>query len=430
MLIPLLIIILALTVSGFIAFAEAALFSFDREKWEEDHSNDKDTVRSIAWFHEHPERSAAFVRTVRTFSMIAGSFAAGWLLFTETEFLIESTPIMLLYGFITALALSSLYWIFALLIPKAIGEKYSQSASPSLSTPFLLLLNLFYYPLKIITHISNLLLLPFKTHSSFLPQHTSEDKIRAMIDEGLKSGSIDPTEHEILENVLEFNDLKANEVMVPRTEMVAVEISDDNDSLLKEIVNTGHSLVPVYTDSLDRIIGIIHIKDLMRSAVQQEKPDIKGCIRPAYFVPETKMISEILREMQTRGERICIVTDEYGGTEGVLTLEDILSEIVGDFSDSDTPAELTYSRLPDGSYSILGSMEVDDFNDTFNLELPESDRYNTVAGFVAYFTGKILNPGEVFRYENVDFELVKKIKQRMVQFKISAEHNLHKEETE
>jgi putative hemolysin len=125
--------------------------------------------------------------------------------------------------------------------------------------------------------------------------------------------------------------------------------------------------------------------------------------------------------MQKQGERIAIVTDEYGGTEGVITMEDILEEIVGEIKDKTKSEVLDYSISPEGKYYVLGSMVIDDFNETFSVQLEESDDYNTVAGFVAYKTGKILNPGEKLVYKNLSFELIKKIRQKMVQFKIFDE---------
>jgi putative hemolysin len=156
----------------------------------------------------------------------------------------------------------------------------------------------------------------------------------------------------------------------------------------------------------------------MKSLIEGNKLNLKDLVRPAYFVPETKSISEILREMQKQGERIAIVTDEYGGTEGVITMEDILEEIVGEFKDKTSTEVSAFSKLPDGRYYILGSMNIEEFNDVFNYQLPESDEYNTLAGFISEKTGKILNAGERFEHEDLVFELIKKIRQKMVQFKV------------
>ncbi len=179
--------------------------------------------------------------------------------------------------------------------------------------------------------------------------------------------------------------------------------------------------MPVYENSLDNIVGILHTKDIMRAIIERQNINIKSLIRPACFVPETKLISEILKDMQKQGEKIAIVTDEYGGTEGVVTIEDILEEIVGEIKDKTKSEINSYSKLPDGKFYILGSMFIDEFNDTFNFELEESDEYNTIAGFVADKSGKILDVGEKFEFNGLIFELIKKIRQKMVQFRVYDE---------
>ncbi|HEY4755487.1 MAG TPA: CBS domain-containing protein, partial [Ignavibacteriaceae bacterium] len=205
--------------------------------------------------------------------------------------------------------------------------------------------------------------------------------------------------------------------------MSAIELVNDKSEIMKYIIRTGHSLFPVYEDSLDNIVGVLHTKDFLKSIAEEVQIDIKSLIRPAYFVPETKLISEILKEMQKRGERLAIVTDEYGGTEGVITMEDILEEIVGDLGDTSQTEVKNFSLLPDGKYYVLGSMDISEFNEVFSIDLPESDEYNTVAGFISYSTGKILNIGESFEFNSLTFELIKKIRQKMVQFRVYSNSN-------
>ncbi len=308
---------------------------------------------------------------------------------------------------------------FGMLIPKAIGFRYAEPIGKR-SVRFVLFLSRLLNPfIKIVTELSNLLLAPFNEKTNFSQSRLTEDEIRIIISEGVKSGALNKTEHEIIENVFEFNDLRANEVMVPRTEMNAVEMSENEKDLLQEIMTSGHSILPVYDENLDNISGVLHTKDIVKSVIEGGTLTIKNLLRPAYFVPETKLISEILKEMQNRGERLAIVTDEYGGTEGVITMEDILEEIVGEFSNTSQIVE--YNRLPDGKYYVLGSMYIDDFNEVFNINLPLSDEYSTVAGFVSYRSGKILNIGEKLKFERLNFELIKKIRQKMVQFRIHSD---------
>ncbi len=413
---------------GYLSAAEAAIASFGSQKLEEmREKNDK----YLSLFESIKQDANAFFGSIQistNITLIAASILAFIIaielinpFFTDSHIIFFSQYSKLLSSVLAVLCVSFLTMIFGILIPKVLGFRYAEKIGKASIRPLILLTTLLKYPVRIITYFSNFLLKPFNERTNFSQTRISEDEIRILISEGVKSGSINETEKEIIENVFEFNDLRANEVMIPRTDMVAVDINEDEKENAKVIIKSLHSLVPVYEESLDNIIGVIHTKDFMKSYVDGSIVSIKDLIRPAYFIPETKLISEVLKEMQKRGERIAIVTDEYGGTEGVITMEDILEEIVGELRDNTQMEIKEFTRLPDGKYYILGSMSIDDFNELFNIPLPTSEEYNTVAGFIADKTGKILNSGEIFKYEILTFELIKKIRQKMVQFKVYSD---------
>lgn len=331
---------------------------------------------------------------------------------------------------LTAMILTFIVLIFNVLIPKAIAFKYSDYIGKNSVRKILFLSDLFKYLIRTISSIANFILLPFKEKIGFSQSKPFEDEILDIISDGVKSGTLDETEQKIIENVFEFTDLKANEVMIPRTEMIAIDIDDEIESNIKKIIQTGHTLIPVYENSIDNIIGVLHTKDVMKSLIEKKDISLKELMRPVYYVPESKPISQILRDMQKQGQRLAIVTDEYGGTEGMITMEDILEEIIGEIRNEGREYK-AYSKGKDGKYYILGSMNISDFNDVFNYKLPESDEYNTIAGFVSERTGKILNPGEQLEFEGLVFELIKKIRQKMVQFRIYAKNgDLNENETE
>lgn len=337
-----------------------------------------------------------------------------------------SVTVVIIFAVLT---LTIVQIIFNILLPKAYAYKYSESIGKKSANIILVLSKIIGFIPASITFISNILLLPIKEKTNFSQMRPSEDEILDIISEGVKSGTLDESEQEIIENIFEFNDLRANEVMIPRTEMIAIDILESDLNNINEIIKSGHSLVPVYEDNPDNIIGVLHTKDIVKNMIEKKEEPIRKLIRPVYFVPETKLISEILRDMQNQGERLAIVTDEYGGTEGVITMEDILEEIVGKIKDNSEAEVNQVTRLQDGSYYILGAMHIDDFNETLNFNLPESDEYNTIAGFISDKTGKILNPGESFIYEGLVFELMKKIRQKMVQFKVYKKDGSHEEST-
>lgn len=424
------IVVILILLAGVISAADIAIATFGTNKIEELKEKHDKASEMFDSIQKDPNSFYGTIQISANLLMVT-SAVVGFHLFMRLFYkvfygdAIHSLDIYseLLAGISSVLLISFLIILFSVLIPKALGFKYSEKIGRTFILPLMLLSKIIKYPVKIITWLGNLILIPFNEGTNFYQTKMSEDEIRVIISESVKIGTLNKTEQEIIENIFEFNDLHANEVMIPRTEMSAIELVNDKSEIMKYIIRTGHSLFPVYEDSLDNIVGVLHTKDFLKSIAEEVQIDIKSLIRPVYFVPETKLISEILKEMQKRGERLAIVTDEYGGTEGVITMEDILEEIVGDLGDTSQTEVKNFSLLPDGKYYVLGSMDISEFNEVFSIDLPESDEYNTVAGFISYSTGKILNIGESFEYNSLTFELIKKIRQKMVQFRVYSNSN-------
>ncbi|MCH7773908.1 MAG: HlyC/CorC family transporter [Bacteroidetes bacterium] len=430
------IVIFALLVffAGFLEAAEIAISSIGENKIDELKEQKNKNVRYFEKILQDEESFFGSIQLLFTLTTVLSAIVGFRLIFYFlNSFLLEqgySSTIInlnLIAAILSVIIITPIIIIFSLLIPKAIGFKYSNGISIKSARLLYGFSQVLKIPVKLLTAVSNWFLKPIKEKTNFSLSRPSEDEILDIISDGVKSGAIDETEQEIIENILEFNDLKSNEVMIPRTEMIAVDLTEEKEVILKEIIKTGHSLVPAYEETTDNIIGVIHTKDLMRRYIEKKNISIKNLVRPAYFIPETKPISEVLKEMQRRGERLAIVTDEYGGTEGLITLEDILEEIVGEIKDKTKIEESEFSRFPDGTFCILGSMDIDDFNETFNYTIPESEEYNTIAGFVAEKTGMIMSQGDSFEFEGLHFELIKKKRQKMVQFKVFTDNNDFKE---
>lgn len=416
--------------TGLITAAEIALSSFGENKIEELKEKGDNIWQKFNLVHKNPE---PFYGTIHLLSLtfLISSVVFGFLLsakfinpdIAEPGVGIYDDLLRLIISFaFTIISIACALTIFSYLIPRALGFKYADILGRLFIRMLIPLSMLFIIPARLLNSFSNFLLLPFKEKTNFAQAKPSEDEILDIISDGVKSGAIDEKEEKIFKNIIEFNDLKAGEVMVPRTEMISIDINETNEELLRNIIIKGHTLIPVFEHSIDNIVGILHSKDVARLLLDSGSiSSVKSLIRPAYFIPETKLISEILSEMQQRGERLAIVSDEYGGTEGVITIEDILEEIVGELKSDSKSEQKEYYKFPDNKYFVLGSMQIADFNEVFNLTLPESDEYNTIAGFIAERSGKILNLNETVDYEGVKFELIKKIRQKMVQFKIYSE---------
>jgi putative hemolysin len=220
-------------------------------------------------------------------------------------------------------------------------------------------------------------------------------------------GTLDEEEQEMIENVLELSSSTADEIMTPRTDIVAVEVSSDLSKLIEIITSGGHTRVPVYEDNIDNIIGLVYAKDLL-AEIGKEPADFKlrEKIRTAYFVPETKPLRVLLHEFQNQKLHIAVVLDEYGGTAGIVTLEDILEELVGEITDEyeETPPE-PIKKIDQNTIEVDARTSIDDVNDEFELSLPEDEDYETIGGFVFSRLGYIPKTNESFEYENLKFTI-------------------------
>ncbi|MDH7571740.1 MAG: hemolysin family protein, partial [Armatimonadota bacterium] len=243
-----------------------------------------------------------------------------------------------------------------------------------------------------------------------------------IVEESEKEGVLEEQETEMIHSVLEFTDIVVREVMVPRIDMVCVEVSHTIDDLLDVILKSGHSRIPIYEETVDNIVGIVHAKDLLR--VVRTVPgehDIRSAnvMRPVYYVPETMKVDDLLAQFQRSKHQLAIVVDEYGGTAGLVTLEDLIEEIVGPITDEyDVENEPKLSMLEDGSAIADARMPIDDVNKLLGLRLPDEES-ETLGGFVFTLLGKIPVVGESVEYDGVRLEVVEADNRRVARVKIA-----------
>jgi len=242
------------------------------------------------------------------------------------------------------------------------------------------------------------------------PEEQQEEKQEEFLDDLEQQkieGVVDEEEQEMIENVLELSDTSAGQIMTPRTDIVAIEVNSDLNSVLTTVTEAGHSRFPVYQENIDNIIGMIYAKDLL-TEIGADPADFKlrDKLRQAYFVPETKPLRVLLHEFQSRKLHIAVVLDEYGGTAGIVTLEDILEELVGEIADEyeQTPAE-HIRRIDQDTIEVDARTYIDDLNDEFELGLPEDEDYETIGGFVFSHLGYIPKTGEGFEHNGLKFTI-------------------------
>jgi putative hemolysin len=236
--------------------------------------------------------------------------------------------------------------------------------------------------------------------------HTEED-IRIIVAHAEDTGVLEHDEREMLYKVFDFADKEASDVMVPRPEVIGLSIEMPPEEALRAVLESPYTRYPVFRESLDDIIGILHVRDLVSAMNDRGIADVQleELLRPAYVVPETKDLGALLAEFRRQNQHIAVVVDEYGATEGIVTLEDILEEIVGDIEDEfDLPDE-SIERLDERTVRISGTFPIDDFNEQFGTELEQED-YHTVAGYVFGLLGRAAEPGDAVDSEGLHFTVI------------------------
>lgn len=308
--------------------------------------------------------------------------------------------------FVIALAI---FMIFNLIIPHA-WAKYSGEKVISRTYILLMALSKISWPVLVVYKSTDKLVRRLAGVIEVTPEEHKEEKQEEFLD-GLKQrkmeGVVDEEERLMIENVLELSETTAAEIMTPRTDIVAINVNSDQKTVLQTITSAGHSRVPVYEENIDKIVGLIYAKDLLGDIGKSESNfNLREKIRQAYFVPETKSIRELLHEFQNQKLHIAIVLDEYGGTAGIITLEDILEELVGEIIDEyeKKPPE-PIKQIDENTIEVDARTYVDDLNDKFELNIPEDEDYDTIGGFVLSYLGYIPKTGASFDYENLKFSI-------------------------
>ena len=316
------------------------------------------------------------------------------------------------------LFVSYLSLVIGELVPKSLALRYAEQISVFVAPIILFFSKIFSLPVKSLVNSSNFILKPFKDKTSFSESKISEEEFKIMLDEGKKTGVIDKTEHELISSIFEFTDTMVKEIMVPRTDITAIDCSISSENLFSTISEEGYSRIPVYKKNLDNIIGIIYAKDVVSLLEYRNLIILDDIIRQPYFVPQTKKISELLKEMQRKKIHIAIVNDEYGGTAGIVTLEDIIEEIVGEIQDEYDEELKEIESSSDGSFLISGKLSISNFNEKFNSAIPEDNGYETISGYIQSIIGKIPELKEEVKTDSFSFFVVKKSHRRIRQIQV------------
>ena len=329
----------------------------------------------------------------------------------------------ILHGISFAIAFSFitfLHIVFGELAPKTAALELSERVSYVIAVPLLIFYKVFNYPIRLLDWAGTKTVRLFGLHPSGAHGSSyTEDEIRQLIRVSEESGHLNKEERTLINKVFEFSETTVKEAMIPRTEVVAIPEKSKLEAIVKAFREYGYSRLPVYRDSLDDIAGFVHSKDVLTYILQPKTFELERIIQKPMYVVDTARLEDVLRQMQKEKFHFGFVVDEHGGVEGIITLEDLLEEIVGDISDEhDVEVDEQIVEQPDGSFLLDGSLAVRDLNRRLEINLPISDGYTTIAGFLMSETGQILSEGQMVPFNGHVFKIEKVEKHRILRVRM------------
>ena len=413
------VLVLILLVAFFSA-TEVAILSTRKSRMKELAEDGNRRAAIVLGFQNNPEQFLASIHLGIIFSLMFAAALGGAVGFqllapslkaSSHAWISEGSDWMSLA--IIVVTIGSLIVVFGQLVPKSLALRFAEPVSLAVAPTMTIFATLFTLPARMLTFASNVFLAIFKDRTTFTESRISEEEFKLMLEEGTKTGIIDKTEHELIESIFEFTDTTAKEVMIPRPDVVAVDLGMPRDEIVRTVIEEGYSRMPVYRETIDNIVGVVYTKDLLGLLEYRNLIILEDIIRPPYFVPETTKISRLLRDFQKSKIHMAIVIDEFGGTEGIVTMEDIIEEIVGEIHDEYDEEIKEVEPAADGTYLVNGRITIRDLNERFDTNLPEHEAYDTLSGLLHKLTGRIPDLNEVIRHENLVFTIMKKSQRRI-----------------
>lgn len=391
-LLPILVLVILIFINAFFAAAEIAVISLSEAKLKRQAEEGDKKAKKLLKLMQSPDRFLSAIQIAITLAgflssaFAADSFAgplANWLREDVGITAIPAGTLNTIMVIVITIILSYFSLVLGELVPKRLGmkktEKVARATVGVVSAVAAVFRPLIWFLSKSTNAVLRLLGIDPKAEE----EEVSEDEIRMMVDLGEEQGAIESAEKELIENIFEFNNTTAEDVMIHRTHMVMVWIEDTHEDIISTIQESGMSRFPVYEEDADDIIGILSTREYLLNAQLSHPKPLRELLRPAYFVPESVRTDVLFRDMQSKKVHMSIVVDEYGGTSGLVTLEDLLEEIVGNIYDEFDPQdEQDIIRLEDNIWKVAGTAELERLGEELDVELPEDEEFDTLGGLV------------------------------------------------
>jgi len=410
------VFIVLVGLSAFFSGSESAFFSIDDSELKE-MENDKNKSykkKRILWLMGRQRRLLMTLLAGNTIVNVGAATTAA--IFTAKFFRIHEAgntyKIIIEIGVVTLILL-----IFSEVSPKIFAVKNPLHFAENVSLPVTGLVKLGTPVTWLIEKIANVFLkmLNIKKEMPFM----NEEELKALIDVGTEKGTLDHTEREMIHSIFEFRETTAKEVMIPRPDMICIDINTPYKKVISLIKKYGHSRIPVFQENIDNIKGLLYVKDLLPFIMDSKSvPKIESLLHKAYFIPESKRIDELLKEFQKERMHMAVVVDEYGGTAGLVTMEDIIEEIVGEIRDEYDMEKPLIQKKDKRTWIVEGKIDIEDMNEKTGLNIPDDEGYESLGGFIFDQLGHIPVENEKVEWDNVEFIVEKIEKQRIKRVKV------------
>lgn len=416
------LIIIFIIINGFFAAAEIAVVATRRVRIRQLVEEGDKNALILQQFKENPDRFLATIQIGITLAGVIAAAVGGAAAVGVIKPIIQEIPIQPISAYAEALSIGMVtivitYFllIFGELIPKSIALANPERLAMKTAKVVHFVSKAAFVFVQIMTFSTNILLKPFgkKTHAG---RAITEEEVRMLIKEGGEQGIFEPTEEALIHSVFEFTDMSVKEVMVPSTQMVTISLNLPMDDIKTVITEEQFSRYPVIGKDLNDIRGILYAKDFL-NALAKGSVDTRKLMKPPYFIPETLKISKLLREMQRKRVHMALVIDEYGGVSGLVTMEDLLEEIVGEIRD-EYDVESPVVQLGGGSFLVDASISVRDLKEDHHIDIPESPEYETLSGFLLTSFQKIPKVGDVVDIEGKRITISEMVGQRIAKVKL------------
>jgi putative hemolysin len=390
------VLFVLIALSGFFSSSEIAMFSLARHRIETLVEEGDPRAERVKALKDDPHRLLVTILVGNNIVNIAMSSIATGLL---AYYVGQGEAVAIATFGITAVVL-----LFGESAPKSYAVENTESWALSIARPLkyseyvlLPLIWVFDYLTRVVNKVTG-------GRSSIETSYVTRDEIQDMIETGEREGVIEEEEREMLQRIFRFNNTIAKEVMTPRLDMTAVSADASIAEAIEKSVQTGHARLPVYDGDLDKVVGVVHIRDLVRDVnygeATSDELDLEDLTEPTLHVPESKNVDDLLTEMRENRMHMAIVIDEFGTTEGLVTIEDIIEEIVGEILEGGE--ELPVERVDEDTVLVRGEVNIEEVNEALEIELPEGEEFETIAGFVFNRAGRLVEAGETIEYDGVE----------------------------